>query len=359
MNREVAEKSHVLCPSRKVCYLGLPMRPEDARTAPHPWYSEWVTPYLNDPRDAVMVGLMAECAVLAAMGVSLFFVGPRVWLVAPLYWLLLGLWLLDRFTLMLHCTSHRPLFKPRYRVANWIIPRVLGPFFGHSPTSYFVHHMGMHHPEENLEGDLSSTMRFQRDKFSHWLRYYARFLFLILHDLPRYLEQHGRDKLKRQLLVGEYGYLVFVALLFAWKPGATFTVFVFPLLLIRTLMMMGNWGQHAFIAREHPDDAHLASITCINTRYNRRCFNDGYHIGHHLMARAHWTEYPVEFEQNIDAYAQKDAIVFEGIDFFQVWVLLMTGRWSRLARAFVRLPGAPARSDAEVIALLKERVKAF
>jgi fatty acid desaturase len=217
--------------------------------------------------------------------------------------------------------------------------------------------MGMHHREENLEGDLSSTMRFQRDRFSDWLRYYLRFLFFCLYDLTRYFSQRGRDRLRRDVLVGEGSYVLVAAGLLFVNPGATLVVFLVPLLLIRTLMMMGNWGQHAFIAPGHPEDPHLSSITCINSRYNRRCFNDGYHIGHHVNARMHWTEHPVELEKNLAEYARKDAIVFEGIDFFIVWVLLMTGNWGRLARAYVHLPGAPVRTEAEIIALLKERVR--
>ena len=52
--------------------------------------------------------------------------------------------------------------------------------------------------------------------------------------------------------------------------------FLGPLLLcIRTLMMIGNWGQHAFVCPEQPDNAYRASIVCVNTRYNhRRCFNE-------------------------------------------------------------------------------------
>ena len=52
-------------------------------------------------------------------------------------------------------------------------------------------------------------------------------------------------------------------------------------------------------------------------------------------------------------------MVLEGVDFFQVWLLLMTGNWARLSRAFVRLPGAPARTDAEVEAFLRSRVLPF
>jgi hypothetical protein len=73
----------------------------------------------------------------------------------------------------------------------------------------------------------------------------------------------------------------------------------------------------------------------------------------------HWTEYPAQFESNLEAYGKRDAIVFEGVDFFMVWLLLMTGRWKRLARAFVQLPGAPLRDEEAVIAFLKERVQPF
>jgi fatty acid desaturase len=282
-----------------------------------------------------------------------------LWLLAPVYWLALGAVFLDRFTLMLHCTSHRPLFKPAYRKMNVIIPWLLGPFFGQTPNSYFVHHMGMHHLEENLEDDLSSTLCYQRDRFSHWLRYCGRFLFVGFVDLIRYFSARRRSRLLRRFVVGEAIYFTAMVALLLWNPAATLVVFVVPLLAIRTLMMMGNWGQHAFVSQDHPDDPYLASITCINSRYNRRCFNDGYHIGHHVSARTHWTEYPAQFEASLAEYGKKDAIVFEGLDFFTVWLLLMTKRWKRLARAFVQLPGAAPRDEEAIIALLKGRVRVF
>jgi fatty acid desaturase len=143
------------------------------------------------------------------------------------------------------------------------------------------------------------------------------------------------------------------------NPAATFVVFLLPLLVMRTMMMAGNWAQHAFLSQEQPENPLGASITCVGTRYNRRCFNDGYHAVHHVVPRCHWTEHPAEFERNIAEYARNDAVVLEGVDFFQVWFLLMTGNWARLARAFVRLPGAPARTDAEVVAFLRGRVGPF
>jgi len=329
----------------------------DPREAPRPWWARWATPLLNDPRDVAFVALMMECAALALGGIALFFAGPLFWYLAPVYWLVFVTVLLDRFTLMLHCTSHRQLFRPAHAWLNHVIPWVLSPFLGQTPEAYFAHHVGMHHVEENLPDDLSSTMRFQRDRLGHWLRYYGRFLALGFVDLARYLVRARRWRLLRRALAGAAVYWGAVLALLVVNPRATLVVFLGPLLLMRTLMMMGNWAQHAFVCAEQPDNPLRASITCVGTRYNRRCFNDGYHALHHQQPRLHWTEHPVEFDRRLADYGREDAIVLHGLDFFQVWVLLMAKRWRRLARAFVRLPGAPARTEAEVIAFLKGRLR--
>jgi len=140
---------------------------------------------------------------------------------------------------------------------------------------------------------------------------------------------------------------------FNWR--ATLVVYVIPFVAVRFLMMAGNWGQHAFIDPARPENCYVNAITCVNTRYNRRCFNDGYHIGHHLKANRHWTEMPGEFEANIATYAKERAIVFEGIDFFIVWLFLMLGRFDWLAKHYVSLDGKK-RDEGEIIALLKSRL---
>jgi fatty acid desaturase len=328
----------------------------DPREAPRPRWARWATPLLNDPRDLVFVDLMLRCAVLAVAGVALFFAGPLFWYLAPVYWVLYVAVLLDRFTLMLHCTSHRQLFRPRYAWLNQVIPWVLAPFLGQTPEAYFAHHIGMHHAEENLAADLSSTMRFRRDRIGHWIRYYVRFLAVGFLELVRYFVRKRRWRLLRRILAGAAAYWTAVLVLFWVNPAATLAVFIGPLLLMRTLMMMGNWAQHAFVCSEQPANPFRASLTCVNTRYNRRCFNDGYHAIHHQQPRLHWSEHPVEFDRQAADLGRQDAIVLSGLDFFQVWALLMAGRWQRLARAFVQLPGAPERSEADVIALLKGRV---
>ncbi len=123
-------------------------------------------------------------------------------------------------------------------------------------------------------------------------------------------------------------------------------------------MMAGNWGQHAFIDREHPDNDYVNSINCINGRYNQTCFNDGYHIIHHIKPTMHWTDLPGEFMKNINSYAKENSIIFKKIDFFQVWFFLMTKRYDILAKNLITV-NHHIQTQEQAIALLKERTKRF
>ena len=315
--------------------------------------ARWAAGLIRDPRDLPFLALMAQATLVLLPFAAALYVSFRWWL-APIYLAVNFFVFLDRFILMLHNTSHRELFKPRYRLLNRYIPWVLGPFFGESPDTYYSHHLGMHHPENNLEEDLSSTMPFRRDRIDHFLVYFFRFFFIGLVECSIYLWTHGRRLLCRRMLVGEITFLAALGLLLHWSFRPTLVVFVIPFVAVRFLMMAGNWGQHAFIDAARPENSYANSITCINSRYNRRCFNDGYHIGHHLKANRHWSEMPGEFHDNLETYAREGAIVFEKIDFFMVWLFLMLRQYKLLARHYVNLDGQ-ARSQDEIVALLRGR----
>lgn len=324
------------------------------------WARAWAKA-LNDPRDVVFVNLALAIAIFVWPAAIFIFTreADSIWLWAIPYWLGIALLFVDRFILMLHCTSHRTLFNRKFRALNLFIPWAIGPFMGETPESYFVHHMGMHHKEGNLPGDLSSTMPYDRDRFSNWLRYWGRFMFFGLPELFLYHRAKRSGKLVGRLAIGELGFWLACALLCFVNWQATLILFVLPVLVVRTLMMAGNWGQHAFVDPDEPNNDFKSSITCINTRYNRRCFNDGYHIIHHISPSLHYSEMADEFAKNIRLYGEQDAIVFDGYDFFEVWFLLMTGQKKKLARAFVQLPGAPVRTEEEIIALFDRRTRRF
>jgi hypothetical protein len=313
-------------------------------------------PFIHDPRDVPFLKLTTLLsATVIPTGVALFVPRAFSWWLVALHGALV-FYFLGPFVLMLHNTSHRRLFCRPWQWMNHYIPWVLGPFFGESPEAYFTHHVGMHHPENNLEDDISSTLPYRRDSIVDFTHYFLRFFVAGFFELVGYFVKKKRRTLLARTLVGELSfYGAVVALLFVdWR--ATSIVFVLPLVVTRFAMMAGNWGQHAFIDEASPENNYRNSITCINCNYNRRCFNDGYHIGHHLKATRHWTEMPEEFRRGAGTYAEQRAIVFAGIDFFGVWVCLMLKRYDWLARRFVELEDV-RRSPEEIVALLQSRTR--
>jgi hypothetical protein len=316
--------------------------------------SRWCKQALYEPRDEVFVRLSIKVVVVMSLAMVGLYRVFHWWLV-PVYLALWG-WYSAPVILMLHCTMHRPFIRKAVRW-GWLDrahPFVMSFFFG-IPTGYAEHHLGMHHVEDNMPDDLSSTLRYRRDSFLHFLAYFARFIFLIPVELTSYLWRKRRYKMAKRALFGELAQeaVVVASLLLDWRFGLV--AFVIPFFTIRFLMMVGNWGQHAFVNTDEKNDGLANSITCINSGYNQRAFNDGYHIGHHLKANRHWSEMPQDFLDSREQYVRAGAIVFQGLDFFLVSVLLWTGQWNMLARRFVRLDGRE-RSDEEVARMLKSRV---
>lgn len=62
----------------------------------------------------------------------------------------------------------------------------------------------------------------------------------------------------------EFSTLASIALLWQYNAKATGVVYLAPLLLLRIGLMVGNWGQHAFVDHEEPDSDYRSSVTLID-----------------------------------------------------------------------------------------------
>lgn len=312
---------------------------------------------VRDPRDVLFVKVIGGATVLLVPFAVLLFAVPTLWtfaLAGPYLYAVFGLFG-GRYMLLLHALCHRPAFKPGW---TWMFSWVtwgIGPLFGCTPTSFFAHHMGMHHPENNLEPDLSCTLPYERDRFTHFLHYWARFFFFGYLHIPRYFWVRGKKKLFRSLMLGEVAWMVAVVALGAVDWAATLVVLVVPFCLIRWFMMCGNFAQHAFVDVDDAGNPYRNSTCLTNTIYNHKCYNDGYHIVHHIKPALHWTEMATWYEERVDEFARQDAIVFDGIRNNQrVWWLLMTHQYGVLADHLVNFKD---RTREERIAFLKDRVR--
>ncbi|HEX6224467.1 MAG TPA: fatty acid desaturase [Chryseolinea sp.] len=315
---------------------------------------------IKDERDLQFVYLALEITLLMVpLGVLLFIpaiTGWLWWTIAVLYYVMNNFMFKGPFGLMLHCTSHRPWFTHKNRLFNYYLPWVIGPFFGHTPETYSAHHLAMHHRENNLDEDLSSTMHYQRDSMVDFIKYFSKFFFFVIPSLALYFNSKHLVKLRNRVIYGElfFWVLCFGLMFVSWQ--ATLAVFVIPLLISRLIMMVGNWAQHSFIDPDDPSNFYKNSITCINTPYNNKCWNDGYHISHHIKPNLHWTMHPGHLIDNMHQYSENKALVFEGIHFLHVWWYLMTDNYAKLASRVINLNGM-FQSEEELIALMRNRTR--
>lgn len=169
------------------------------------------------------------------------------------------------YTLMMHQHIHmRGILAKQYSLFDHAFPYILDPLMGHSWNTYFYHHVKHHHVEGNGPDDLSSTMRYQRDEIWDFARYVGRFYFLIWFDLPLYFLRKNRPLMALKAGGSEFLTYVFYYAASRINGKATFFVYLLPLLLLRVGLMVGNWGQHAFVDVDQPDSDFRSSITLID-----------------------------------------------------------------------------------------------
>eukprot|EP00747_Dinoflagellata_sp_TGD_P169875 gnl/TRDRNA2_/TRDRNA2_199987_c0_seq1.p1 gnl/TRDRNA2_/TRDRNA2_199987_c0~~gnl/TRDRNA2_/TRDRNA2_199987_c0_seq1.p1 ORF type:complete len:397 (+),score=47.67 gnl/TRDRNA2_/TRDRNA2_199987_c0_seq1:68-1258(+) len=319
---------------------------------------------LRDNRDLPMVCLQVNICQYLAVGVTAVYAvhladtpysasirnGLGIAYVAGLLVLFF-----ERFILMLHFSSHRPIYK--YGWMNPLVNWLVAPFFGIPCGVYKLHHCIMHHIENNHELDISSTECYQRDSFLHFLCYWFRFAALIWVELPYYTYRTKRMHWCRRLMTGIGIWLLVVSALARFVSfGATMWVLVVPHIIAMTAMSFGNFSQHMFIDPQNPECNYGLSYNCIDTPVNQTTFNDGYHIVHHINAGLHWTEMPKWFYSHLEEHLASGAITFRDIHFFDVGILVMTGRLKRLAEHFVHL-GSP--DTAPTIEEVEEKLRSW
>lgn len=322
-------------------------------------YERFWLKYINDKRDLPFIHLLTAIHILVIPVAILLYTpvlqGWYWWLAYIPYFYISQMYFKGRFGLMLHCISHRKLFKKPYTwIYNYVIWFVC-PFFGHTPETYFAHHMGMHHVENNMLDDASSTLPYQRDSLRGFIAYVSRFLLLGFRDTFMYFFSRKRKKFYMRLTAGEISFYLFCVGMSFVNFHATLFIFIIPFVFARIVMMLGNWAQHAFV---NLDDLEDNTINCINTKYNQMCWNDGYHAIHHVRPAMHYTDIPGEFLKTKDELAQKKVLVFDGIHYLHIFLWLMAKRYDKLADNLVNINNMFGSKE-EAIALMKERTKKF
>ncbi|PNY27882.1 Uncharacterized protein TCAP_02190 [Tolypocladium capitatum] len=268
---------------------------------------------------------------------------------------------LGTYTLMMHQHIHqRGILAKRFALFDKLFPYILDPMMGHTWNTYYYHHVKHHHVESNGPDDLSSTIRYQRDSVPDFLHYVARFFFFVWLDLPLYFLRKNRPVLAARTGAWEFlSYSFYYAMARGFGGKATFFVYLLPFLLLRMGLMIGNWGQHAFVDAEEPDSDFRSSITVIDVASNRFCFNDGYHTSHHLNPLRHWRDHPISFLEQKHIYAREGALVFHNIDFLMISLRLLCKDYEHLAKCLVPIGDQVDLTMEGRVALLKKLTRKF
>jgi fatty acid desaturase len=263
----------------------------------------------------------------------------------------------ERFILMLHYSAHRPIYKNS--ILNSYVNWMLTPFYGMPCGVYKLHHVVMHHIENNHELDISCTEFYQRDSFFAFLRYYLRFACLIYLELPLYCIKTKRWQWMRRSLAGVtiwVSMIIFLAKMVNF--WATFWVFIMPIFVCFLALSFGNWSQHIFVDPTRPENNYALTYNCIDIFVNRRTFNDGYHVIHHYGPMLHWSELAEHFhsEEVRTRHYKEGALTFRGVHFFDVGMHVMTGRLRRLAEYYVHLG---PKEEAPTVEEVEEKMKSW
>lgn len=243
-------------------------------------YTAWAQNIVRRPTDVVFMThvLIYLCTSVPS---AILLVYHFSWPHAIFHWLMQA-WYSSAFTLMLHNHIHNNgILAKKHAWFDHIWPYILEPLMGHTWDSYYYHHVKHHHVENNGPGDLSSTLRYQRDELLHFLHYFGRFAILVWLELPLYFLRKKKRGLAIRTAASEFSSYALIYLLARYNFRATIFVLMIPLLQMRLGMMVGNWGQHALVDELEPDSDFRSSVTLIDVAVST-IFIRMINIKHHL-----------------------------------------------------------------------------
>ncbi|KAJ9207346.1 hypothetical protein DTO164E3_620 [Paecilomyces variotii] len=321
-------------------------------------YINWAQTVVRRPTDVVfLTHILLYISILPLSAAILFY--RFTWIHAVLHGVMVGA-SCGPFTLLLHNHIHNGgILNRSYAWFDHAFPYILEPLLGHTWDSYYYHHVKHHHVEGNGPGDLSSTIRYQRDELLDFLIYTGRFLLLIWIELPLYFYRKGQLRMAAQSFFSEQLSYFTIFALSRVNFRATMVTLLVPLILMRIGMMVGNWGQHALVDEIDPDSDFRSSITLIDVPSNRFCFNDGYHTSHHLNPRRHWRDHPISFLKAKNKYSAEGALVFQNIDYLMMTYHLIRKDYDHLATCLIPIGDQIGKSPEELAALLRTKTRRF
>lgn len=227
-------------------------------------YVKWASRVARRPTDAVFVThFILYFATLVPSAIYLFFY-KFTWIHGILH-SFMAVYYFGTYTLMKHNhIHHNGVLSKDWWIFDRLNPYILDPLMGHTWNSYYYYHLKHHHVEGNGPCEVTSTIRLQRDEITSLIYYVSRFVLLVSFEMPLHFIRTRKYGYAFHTAFGEISSYSFMYLATKLSPRASLFVLLVPFSLLRLGLMVGNFGQHAFVDEDEPDSAYRSSITLID-----------------------------------------------------------------------------------------------
>ena len=169
------------------------------------------------------------------------------WLFVHLFvnWVILG----ERFILAMHYATHNEIFCDKKLFISNILngfPRyILSNFWGIPAGTYYLHHIMMHHKENNcFPYDITSTMPYNRSNIIHLFHYIINFLLHTFIYLPFYAIIKKKYKLTIISVLTNFSYFGIYYILSNKYKEFFYISFGTSFIIGPIALMVGNYAQH-------------------------------------------------------------------------------------------------------------------
>jgi len=327
------------------------------------WPEKWYARHLAKPIDAHYVrALIANSLMIVPAVIALLWpAGPTI--PAVLLYAVALLSISRSQEELDHCDIHNNLFSSSHlapgfaKVGVWLTSQylrvVLNPLCSRIPHFYRIHHVYMHHVENNGAEDLQTTMHADRTSFHdfcvHALKLAVSNSFGV--DLYSYLVRKRRYREVRQLLAGMVGWFAALALIAAYSPvGAAVVLIVHFLGAVPGAINTYIW--HGFV---DPDDPENVYLNTVNSVVNPDVLLVGsLHLRHHIKGGEHWTKQAAMTPAESDACLQKSVVLLSPLPGNALLSALWRDRMDIIATRVRPLPG---QASSDMVDMLRRRTR--
>jgi len=172
-------------------------------------------------------------------------------------------------------------------------------------------------------------------------------------SIVQYFKKKGREKPARKMMGGMAVFYGVIALFLIIHPLFALGYLILPHLSAIIFLAAINYCWHAFADPAYPDDPYRCTLTILNGHYN--VYNEDYHLEHHLRPHTHWLDYPGNFEKYQSEYKERNAIVLQDTQAFEVFFWIILKRYDLIAQHKIKYYGETEEEAMEQIQYLLSR----